>query len=425
MKIILLFIFSLNIYAADWLMLQGTQKKVDHKLWGFFQVRAQNNEGDIVIQNGINKTAFSYAKPNLEKQKSIQLARARIGLRGSLTKDNNVNYFFLTEFGTNGITQPIDYKQQNFITDASLTFRHLPIYIRLGKFKYAGSEEGLMTRFASPFINFTTLSDQLMLERFIDTKSNGAATNNTYLAKPLAGVGAYRDSGIQLFQTYSIGEDSTLSLSYMIGNGSGVQNKNANNNKYTNYGYISYEKGLGEGKGYKKEAYKLYSWYQKGKRLLYDNGTPKFYDRIRYGIGGTYVYKGLHLESEYIKGRGMILTGAKDINTNIHEETWNYEMQASEENKADGYYLSSTYLLEKNFEVLARYDEYNRMTNSVLQNRKFQTTTIGFSYIFKKYDRIDVNYAINKIKAPGNETADNLLQSAGNLLSIQYTMLFK
>lgn len=424
MKIISLLTLSLNVYAANWLTLQGTEAKAGHHPWGFFQIRAQNNEGEILIKNGVNKTPFSYVKPDLEKQKSIQLSRARVGLRGSLTQDNNVNYFLLSEFGKNGITQPLGHHQNNFLTDASLTFKYLPIYVRVGKFKYAGSEEGFMARFASPFINFTTLSDQLTLERFLDAKPSAAAANNVYVAEPLSGVGAYRDSGIQLFQTYPVGEGSSLSLSYMLGNGSGIENKNVNNDNYTHYGYAAFEESLGGGKGYKKEAYKLYGWYQKGKRLLYDNAVAKLYDRTRYGVGGTYFHKGLRLESEYVKGSGMIFTGAKDVNAQHDQETWNYETRASEENKAYGYYLASTYSLAKEFEVLARYDEYDRMTNSNAQYRKFQTSTLGFSYIFKKYDRIDVNYAINSVKAPGNEAANDLLKSVGNLLSLQYTMVF-
>lgn len=424
MKIIILLLLFINLNAANWLMLQGTQKKPGHKLWGFFQIRAEDNAGDIIVTNGINKTPFSYIRPTLKEQSTIQIARARLGLRGSLTDDNKINYFLLTEFGQNGITRPIDYHQNNYITDASVTFKHLPIFIRIGKFKYAGSEEGFMARFASPFIHFTTLSDQLLLERFINKDPTAASSTNTFVNTPASGVGAYRDSGIQLFQTYALDKDSTLSFAYMLGNGSGISNENLNDNKFTHYGYLAYEKSLGKGKGYKKEALKLYTWYQNGKRQFYNNQQPHLYDRIRYGIGGTYVYKGLHLESEFVRGNGMIFTGAKDVNTNANAETWMYEMQAAKENTAYGYYLSGTYRIHPHIDVLGRYDEYRRLPNNATQYRKFQSSTIGFSYILQKYDRIDVNYQINRATAPQNSTANNILKGFGDLLSLQYTMVF-
>lgn len=396
-------------------MLQGLEKNPEHKLWGFFQLRGQQNYSTVFIENGINKTAFSYIKPTLEDQQSIQLARFRIGLRGSLNDDNKINYFLLSEFGENGITKPINYTQNNYLTDASLTIRYLPINIRIGKFKYAGSEEGLMARFTSPFIHFTTLSDQLMLERFIDT----------YISKPIQGVGAYRDSGIQLFKAYPMSKSSSITLSYMLGNGSGLAHKNINNNQFTHYGYVAYEDILGKGKGYRQESYKLYGWYQEGKRKLYSNGVAELYNRLRYGIGGTYFHNKLRIEAEYMKGKGMIFTGAKDLDSSIQKEIWNYEIKADIDNQADGYYVSSTYEPINKFEIIARYDEYNRMTNNSSAYREFKTFTTGCSYRFKGYDRLDINYAFNSIEAPHNKTANEILKSVGNLLSVQYTMVIK
>ena len=96
------------------------------------------------------------------------------------------------------------------------------------------------------------------------------------------------------------------------------------------------------------------------------------------------------------------------------------------ENEADGHYILSTYSISKSFEILARYDRYNRMTNDNTLYRIFETTTTGFSYIFKNYNRIDVNYAINSIEAPYDDTVDSFLDSTvGNVLSIQLTWVFR
>ena len=405
-----------SLYSANWLMLQGTQSKSGHNPWGFAQLRYQDNSGDTFIKNGVNKTPFSYIKPTLTNNHELQVARARPGIRGSLDKENKINYFVLGEVAQNGVNNSLGTHTDNYLMDASITFKYLPLFIRAGRFKYAGSEEGNMARFVSPFIMFSTVGDQLMLERFLDTTSPTTPNGDLYIAKPKEGVGAYRDTGVQLFQSFPVAKNSFLTLSYMLGSGTGISS-NINSHNFTHYGYLSYEDILGEGKGYRQEAFKLYGWYQDGQR---DLGR-----RIRYGSGFTYFHNKLRLEAEYMKGKGMIYTGAKDTDTNPNTQDWQYSMLASYENEADGYYLLSTYEPMKNIELIARYDVYNRMTNINSEYRKFQTITTGLSYIFKGYDRIDFNYSIHKAKAPYNSGANEILESFGNLLSIQYTILIK
>lgn len=79
-------------------MLQGTQKKAGHIPWGFIQVRYEQNSGETLIENGVNKTPFSYITPRLQDKSQLSLARFRLGLRGSLDDANTFNYFILTEF---------------------------------------------------------------------------------------------------------------------------------------------------------------------------------------------------------------------------------------------------------------------------------------------------------------------------------------
>jgi hypothetical protein len=405
-----------SLHSANWLMLQGTESKAGHHPWGFLQLRYQDNSGNVMIKNGVNKTPFSYIKPTLTNQSELQIARARPGIRGSLDGANKINYFVLGEIAQNGVNNSLGIHTDNYLMDTSITLKHLPLYLRFGRFKYAGSEEGNMARFVSPFITFSTVGDQLMLERFLDTQTPVLPSSDLYIAKPSDGVGAYRDTGVQLFQSFKLNDTSSLTLSYMLGSGTGVSN-NINSHNFTHYGYVSYENILGQGKGYKQESFKIYSWYQNGQRNLAK--------RIRYGTGFTYFQNDLRIEAEYMKGKGMIYTGAKDSNTDTNVNDWKYSMRASDTNEADGYYILSTYQIFKDLEILARYDIYNRMSNIDVEYRKFQGITTGFSYIFKGYDRLDVNYIHNKVQAPYNNAANTILQSFGNLLSIQYTIVFK
>ncbi|MDB2562256.1 OprO/OprP family phosphate-selective porin [Sulfurimonas sp.] len=416
-NIILILIFlSTLLDAANWLMIQGTESKIGHRPWGFLQLRFQDNSGKVLISNGVNKTPFSYIKPTLQKHSEFQVARARPGLRGSLDDANKINYFLLGEVAQNGVNNSLGTHTDNYLMDASITLKHLPLYIRLGRFKYAGSEEGNMARFVSPFIVFSTVGDQLMLERYLDTKTPHASNPDLYVAKPSEGVGAYRDNGIQLFQSFPFAQASYLTLSYMLGSGTGIKN-DIDFKNHTHYGYLSYENILGKGKGYKQEAFKFYTWYQDGERDLAK--------RIRYGLGTTYFYDKLHLEAEYMKGKGMIYTGSKDTDASVNNNNWQYSMRASKENEADGYYVLGTYEVLKQLEIIARYDVYNRMTNIKSEHREFKTLTTGVSYRFKGYDRLDINYAYNEASAPHNQAANNILKSLGNLLSIQYTIVFK
>ena len=122
----------------------------------------------------------------------------------------------------------------------------------------------------------------------------------------------------------------------------------------------------------------------------------------------------------------MIVSGVKDVDTDPTVNQWEFMIQAGSENEAEGYYLLSSYELFEKFDLLGRYDVYNRMTNSKTLLSEFQTITAGVSYRFNAQNRLDLNYAFNSIKAPYNRAANDLLDSAvGNLISLQYTIVAK
>ena len=419
-KLIFLLLSASYLYSADWLMIQGTQKadEKDHDLWGFGQLRYTHNLGNIYEVNGINKTPFSLNRPDLQEQETFTLARLRAGLRGRLDKDNKINYFILTEFGKNGVTEPAGYKQHSYLTDLSVTFRYLPFNVRVGQYKYPGSEEGLMPMFLSPFIAFSAVSDQLMLERYI---SPGSLNGTTYLGEPSHSVGTYRDSGVKLFQHINFNQTDSFTYAYMYGLGAGIQMDNINDSHPTHYLYAAYEKILGKIKGYNTESVKFYGWYQQGKRKLLN----ELYDRIRYGIGMTYYDGSLRVESEYMRGKGMIFTGAKDINPMPSENTWQFEIEADNDNVAYGYYISAAYPIIYNIEAIARYDEYHRMQNVSLKERIFKNTTIGLSYKIKGVNRIDFNYTFANAYAPYNSDAQSVLDNTGDIARIQLTWVYK
>ena len=342
------FFCSLELMASDWLMFQGTEPKMIIKdgakvknsiatpqLWGFAQVKYEKNYSDELEVAGVNKTPFAYVKPSQEKQSQLQLFRARLGLRGVLDDDNKINYFLLTDFGENGISNPAGHRQHTYLTDASMTLRHIPYAnIRFGMFKYPGSEEGFQARFASPFIIFTQMSEFLLLEKVPETNQAVANTNGSFRGRPDHSVGAYRDTGIEVFERLKLEENWALSYALMIGNGSGLKWENRNSGRYTGYGYLALENSFGKGKGYYHEDFKTYVWYQEGKRRLNANNEANLYDRIRYGAGLRYFKDGLRLEAEYTGAEGMIFTGPTDVNPTSGDENWHINMEAGKDNRA-------------------------------------------------------------------------------------------
>lgn len=411
--LVMLSFFS-PLLATNWLLQQGSEEKVGHHPWGFIQVKYQKNESEIFEKNGINLTPFAFNAPTLQAQETLTLARFRLGLRGALDDANKINYFLLTDFGLNGITAPINQKQHQYLTDASLTLKYLPLFIRFGKFKYPGSEEGHLSAFASEFIHFTTLSDQLMLERFTAHA----------MAKPSQGVGAFRDSGVELFGVLK-NANHAFTYAYMLGNGSGLAHENLHDNHLTHYGYLSYEQILGTTKGYNQEGVKTYLWYQSGKRLLETSQSKELYERIRYGIGATFVSENLRLGFEYMRGYGMIYNGAKDSNPTPYEESWVYSIAPKKENRAEGYYLLTTYNILSSLRLLGRFDSYERLRNNETLYRKFTKFTTGLSYTPLKNHRIDFNYEANSIEAPKNPLATEVLEKIGSNFLLQYTLVMR
>jgi len=429
---------SMSLHAADWLSLAGTEptfvnkdgsKTENHNnaphLWGFVQAGYQKNYGDIFIPGagakaGLNLTPFSMLPPNLDSQSGFEVNRARLAVRGMIDKDNKLNYFFMTEFGEDGITKPAGHGAHNDLTDASITYRGIPyVNVRLGQFKYPGSEEGLRAVFASTYRNFSTAGNQLLLERFLPNNAKEIKPG-TFQAAPEVSVGAYRDRGVELFDTIEIADKTTLTWAGMIGSGTGLSSSNASGAP-TYYGYLAAEYLFGKGKGYYTQSLKVFAWYQNGKRQL----NNEDYTRERYGLGFNYFHNGLRVGAEYIKAKGMIYNGAKDVDHDPYGVNWEYQIAADKNNEADGGYVNLQYFfIPKKWEAMVRYDYLNRLTNSVVDERKFKTTTIGLSYHFKGPTRIDVNYAFRDADAPGNAKAQKVLDNTGNLLSIQATLKF-
>lgn len=411
-----LFMAMPTAHAANWLMLQGTEASDTApraKVWGFIQPMYSKDFSNANAAGGYVPPKL--IGPSLDSQSSFNILRARIGVRGTgFPLDNHINYFLLTEFGNNAITNGGrygDYKPA--LTDASITLNYIKgARLRLGLFKYPGAEEGLQGIAAFPYIGYTSVTNQMLLERF-PSSSNMNIKPQTVPNADMNGfsapVGAFRDVGAQVFDSFDVGNwEHTYAA--MLGNGHGIQMTDNNSSKdlylYWSSSYL-FDKGA---KGPFRPSLKMFTWYQTGKRTdAYDK--TKQQDRKRYGAGISYMNKPFRVNAEYMVGKGMIFQGAQNPQSTFNN------------NKAAGGYIEGGWFIpHSNWELDLRYDTYTRNKDLPIK-AKFNTWTAGVNYHFNKKTRVTLDYSKRNFSSDATNI-NNQLKGVKGLVALQVTAIF-
>jgi len=442
-------VLSAPAYSANWLMLQGTEKEGEApraNVWGFVQPEVQTNS-DTKLKAGAfagQKAVFNQIGPDLKTNEQFNIRRARIGVRGTgFPLDSKVNYFLLTEFGNNAITRQGGGSAK--ITDASVTLNHIPgARIRFGTFKTPTAEEGLQAIHTFDYINFTNMTNQLLLERFFEgdgstTAGNGTGTcaggtpNPACANNPIGPVGAFRDTGIQVFDAF--GDDNfEFSYALMYGNGHGISWGDDDDNKDT-YAYLSAEWIFG-GQGPRREGLKVFGWSQNGKRTLTGTtavggtGGAGEYDRKRSGAGVTFRKGSQRAAFEYVKADGMLFNGTdggavpgSTNNPGTGTASWNVAVNG----EADGWYAHYGWAFNPKFELDVRYDILNRCTNCGTGERKIETWTAGLQWMMNKKSRVVLNYEFRDQESPNEAAtapANQILSGTEDRVSLQMLAIF-
>jgi hypothetical protein len=442
---------TMQVEAANWLMLQGTEPSSASgraKVWGFLQPTYTSMKGSEVAAGAwAGQTAqFNVQAPHLSTNKGFDIRRARVGVRGQgFPLDPKVNYFFLAEFGSNGITWPNGGDGQARLDHASVTLNHIPgARIRVGLFKVPMSEEMLQAIHVFDYINFTNFGFQELLERFLSADGGDSYVKPGDFARgapnvPNAPIGAVRDQGIQVFDTFKTGGWDT-SYAFMMGNGNGI-NRADNNDQLDKYFYVSTEK-VYAGKGPRVQSLKLFAWSLTGEREFTTNscvaGTPATctatagtFDRKRSGIGATFRKGPYRAAAEIRRADGMIFAGtdggAKAGQTSNGASAVVSSFNMSPNEKADDFYVHFGYALNHNLELDIRHDVMNRETETSANERKFTTTTLGAQWFFNLKNRLAINYEIRSAEAPNlpsTHNANKILDEMDNRLSLQITSIF-
>jgi hypothetical protein len=428
-----------NAFGANWLMVQGTEPEGAEqlgKVWGFVQVQYQDDNSDPhPLQGGYIPPKL--IGPNLDSQSGFNVNRARIGVRGvAMPLDQKINYFLLLEMGNNGITEPSGSFAK--ATDASITFNHLKgARVRAGLFKYPGAEEGLQAIHVFDYINFTWVTNQMLLERFPNktyTPNNPPTTlpPESRLNGFERSVGAFRDVGVQIFDSFNVGNGWDLSYAVMKGNGNGLNFADNDDNKDL-YVYASAEKVFG-GAGPRREGLKFFAWSQTGDRTADltndDVFNPEEYDRDRMGVGVKYLRKGLRLSGEYMEGEGMIFQAPHNASFGIGPGQGNplSPVGSGAYAEANGYYVEGGYRFPNSgWELDLRYDVYNRLDGDLFEV-EFKRTTLGVQYFFNPRVRVALNYEIREGDAPNFPNAgipqagpNNNVQGIDDRIALQVT----
>ena len=433
-------LLSTQTYASNWLMLQGTEpanSAARAKVWGFVQPEYQSMSGTKLKAGPFKGQDMSpnMVKPDNKSHEAFNIRRARVGVRGTgFPLDTDVNYFFLAEFGNNGVTGPS--KDGVLLTDASVTFNQIPgARVRIGQFKTPGSEEGLQAIHVFNYVNFTSGTNQLLLERFTNgdgSDGNGkpASDSTSKISMDANGlngsVGAFRDQGIQVFDTFKV-DNWEHSYALMYGNGNGIGRGDNDDNKDI-YAYWSSELVYG-GKGPRRQGMKLFAWANAGERTLTTSGAGE-YDRDRNGLGMTFLKGKYRAAAEYITADGMIFNGSDGgaIPGSINNAGDNIsQVNVITNGEADAYYVDFGYKVLPELELDLRYDVLNRGTETVNGERTFDTLTLGAQYFFNKKSRMTFNYEVRNQEAPGfaDTAPPNLIaDSLDDRLSLQWLVIF-
>lgn len=439
-------------FATNWFQLQNNEQPgaAPYTFWGFVQptythvyadpVRGITAPAGLVPYNG-HVYLGNMVGPDLTHTDQLQMFRARPGVRGVIPgTDEKINYFVLGELGNNGLTR----ERHEVLTDASATFNYIPgARIRVGLGRLPLGEEAMTGVQVLDYINFTSVTDQLLNERFVTPYTNTARTHSPILgvqfkqSKLTGAVAGYRDVGVEVYDWFNRGRWE-YAYAVMVSQGNGItwdDRLNGGNHDITGRMQAAY---VFQGSGPKREEATVYAWHQEGKRAY--NGSD--YSRVREGVGAKYLRHGLRLSGEYIRAKGMIYIASapqfNDVGAPAFEPVDLMAVESS--NKANGYYLEAGWKFAPQWEADLRYDTLDKMTNSAFDERKATTWTLGGQYFYSPKLRFAVNYEIRSVKVPHMDARGTtgtqaqwttqlndyktILDTTGNRLSAQLTWVF-
>ncbi|MDT8283587.1 MAG: hypothetical protein RQ982_12375 [Gammaproteobacteria bacterium] len=464
---------SSQVQSANWFKLRGTEPGgTAHTLqvWGFLQPRYESDYSSKISGvtppplaglNGTIPTAGTTARER-NAQDGFRLRRARIGIRGTMLPINNdINYFILTEWGQNGVTdagQNSSGSSGAQLLDASVTFNQLSrgqdeaglqnfgARIRAGQFLFSQTSESLSHSTPGRRVHMWMPEATLANAMRRPTYDNGA--NNFPGSTP---VNAARDIGIEVFDFTEFGDPKQpfeFTYSLALGNGDTIGEQNRDNN-FRKYAWLSIGQLLDETRGPRRHDWMLYGWWQQGDISFNDdinddgksdqtqinpvngfvggstcvgtagnqslggggrlcrNGNQKDYEQTYLGYGFEYFDKPfesmgqIRFNAEWQKQYGFTFDGANspsiDFITGIR-----YQPTGGHN---EGWYADIGYDIQQHLGIKnrttlnVRYDELDRNQDNDSRAVHMKSTTFTGEYFFHPKARLTLSYAIRDFDA--------------------------
>lgn len=352
------------------------------------------------------------------------MQRIRLFERGSINPD--ISYYVGVEAGQNGY----DYSFGNYsprLIDANVVFsNYIPgVRLEVGNIRAPGPE-GAMEGFMDFNLldSFPTGIGQLMQPTFYNPSvayqhATGSPTAYAVPGANVSGNNGFRYPGVQAENWFRVAPHTEVAYGLML----------------ADYGRL-FDQGTSNGPivaGRLQASYLLddtstrffrndltgFIWAQQAHPSIMGVASTMTRDGLGMTYRNGYMKRGgTDVKMEYFEGSGNIVAPAAfnsfaGAANNLTDET----VYGGSENKAHGYSSSVGMFVNTNWELVARYDYYDRLPNIAAQERVFQETAAEAVYHISPLNRIVVDYVSRSIKIP-NLSAVGAATAQANALAV-------
>ncbi len=440
-------------HAANWFDIQtiSLPEWGSGKLIGFVQPLYTNYSGTSVTAGPVHdQTAkFNLVQPTSNQTSDLYVQRLRLFERGSINPD--ISYYVGVEAGQNAY----DYSFGSYsprIIDANVVFsNYIPgIRLEVGNIRAPGPEgamEGFMT--FNLLDMFPTGIAQLMQPTFYNPSvayaqaANNPAGSYAVPAANVSGNNGFRYPGVQAENWFMVTPQTEVAYGLMLADYGRMFDEGTSNGPIIagrlQASYLLDDPETIKSCDYCKRFFRNdltgFIWAQQAHPSIM--GVESTMKRDGFGMtfrDGYMQHGAVDVKAEYFEGSGNIVAPPV-FNTfpGAPNNLANEIVYIGSENKAHGYSASAGYFLDKNWELVARYDYYDRLPNLAAQERVFEDKAVMAVYHMTPMNKIVVDY-INRslgIPNPGaipagpqRTLAESVANSIGNQFDIWAVFAF-
>ncbi len=378
---------------------------------------------------------FNMVQPTSDQNSELYVQRLRLFERGSINPD--ISYYVGVEAGQNGY----DYSFGSYsprLIDANVVFsNYIPgVRFEVGNIRAPGPEGAM-----EGFMDFNLLDlfptgiGQLMQPTFYNPSVHyNQAANNPAGAYAVPGANVsgnngFRYPGVQAEDWFMVSPRTEVAYGLMLADYGRLFDQGTSNGPIV-AGRLQASYLLDDPnsklcdfcKRFFRNDLTGFVWAQQAHPSIMGVASTMTRDGFGMTYRNGYMQRGgLDVKTEYFEGSGNIV--APDAfnsfvptpsTLNINNLT-NEIVYGGSENKAHGYSGSVGMFVNTNWELVARYDYYDRLPNLAAQERVFQETAAEAVYHISSMNKIVVDYISRSIGIPNVSAVGNPTQQAAAL----------